>query len=435
MTDISEQGFTYVIPEILTDKVKFSKVYVNYGVMEKETSFGIDLSIAEMNLAKTLRSRDLDLLPGKVEATLHSWEKKFRRFLDAQERERKEANIDEMNNEAASAIAGLSGILAHTVDIHDAIDWDLIKITDKLRVDPDSLFDGGSPPDFIVFDKSGCPVSVVERAVPEEPTLDSVKSEFGVLSQTFRGAAIKKEHEEQTGQWTREELEIRKTNEEREEAFRQALSAFESRVSAFEDEKRRNNEALEQVRRRYQGSEPKAVEEYCDLVLDSSVYPDYFPKNWLLQYRADNRTVVTNYEIPSPDQLPSIESYKYDNEKDVVVENGLSREARQNLYDSVTYQICIRTIHELFEADVVNAVDSIAFNGVVTIVNPATGKSELRCIASVSSNKDEFMEFDLSRVDPRATFEHLAGRTADPPHELASVNPTQDLEKTDKRFL
>jgi len=30
-------------------------------------------------------------------------------------------------------------------------------------------------------------------------------------------------------------------------------------------------------------------------------------------------------------------------------------------YESVIYQICIKTIHELFEADIVNAVEAVAF--------------------------------------------------------------------------
>ena len=435
MTDISEQGFTYVMPDLLVDKVTFSKVYVNYGVMEKETSFGIDMSITEMSLSKTLRSRDLDLLPGKVEATLHSWEKKYGRFLAAKEREQKEANIGEMNADAASAIENLNGILAHTLDVHDAIDWDLIKITDEARINAESLFEDGSVPDFINFDDSGRPVSYVEIAIPEQPTIESVKSDFGIFSQTFRGEKIKRKHEEETGQWTKEEIETRRKNEERDAQFQQAVSMFETKVAAFEEEKRRNNEALEHIRERYKSAEPKAVEEYCDLVLDSSVYPDNFPKNWVLEYRADDRTIVTNYEIPSLDKLPSIESYKYDKEKDSVVEIELSQETRQILYDNFAYQICIRTLHELFEADVVNAVHGVTFNGVVSIVNPATGKSESRCILSASSGKTEFEEFDLARVDPQATFVHLGGQTAGRPHELMSVTQVQVMEKTDKRFL
>ncbi len=435
MTDISEQGFTFVTPDLLVDKVKYSKVYVNYGVMEKETSFGIDMSISDMGLTKTLRSRDLDLLPGKVEATLHGWESKYRRFLEAKERERKEANIDQMNAAAASATDHLNSVLAHTLDVHDAIDWNLIKITGGPRINTQSLFEDGLVPKFIHFDDSGQPVNFDKTTIQEKPTFENIKAKFGIFSQTFRGSAIRKKHEEQTGQWTKRELEDRKSNEEREAQFKQALSNFERMATAFEEEKRRNNQALEHIRERYQVAEPKAVEEYCDLVLDSSVYPDYFPKNWLLEYRSDSKTIVINYDLPSPEQLPSIESYKYAKETDEIVEIFGSQEARQKLYDSVICQVCIRTIHELFEADVVDALGSVAFNGVVTLVNTATGKSEHRCTMSVSARKDEFMEFDLARVNPRATFEHLGGVTGGSPADLVSVTPMLDLEKTDKRFL
>jgi restriction system protein len=434
MTEISESGFTYVVPDLLADKVKFSKVYVNYGVMEKETSFGIDMSILEMGLTKTLRSRDLDLLPGKVEAALHSWEKKYRRFLDAKEQQRKEADLDQMNVNAASEIDNLKGILAHTLDVHDAIDWDLIKITGDARINNDSLFEDGVVPDFIKFDESGRPVSFDKISIPSQPTLHDTRSEFGIFSQTFRGEAIKQRHEEQTGTWTKEELDTDRKNEQQEEKFNDALSAFDSQVTAFEDEKRLNNQALENIRKRYQESEHKAIEEYCDLVLDSSVYPDYFPKNWLLEYRP-HVEVLVDYDLPIPDQLPSVESYASAKDSDAVVEQKMTAEVHQELYSSMAYQVCIRTIHELFEADVIDALDLATFNGFVSIVNPATGKTERKCILSVSSQKNAFMEFDLGRVDPRATFEHMRGIIGGPLYELISVTPLASLGKTDKRFL
>ena len=44
------------------------------------------------------------------------------------------------------------------------------------------------------------------------------------------------------------------------------------------------------------------------------------------------------------------------------------------------YQICTRTIHELFEADIINALDAVAFNGLVTNKNPATGIEETKAV-------------------------------------------------------
>ena len=46
------------------------------------------------------------------------------------------------------------------------------------------------------------------------------------------------------------------------------------------------------------------------------------------------------------------------------------------MYDKLLYDISLRTLHELFEADAINAIDSIVFNGWVTTVNKATGKNE-----------------------------------------------------------
>ena len=89
MTETNNKEFMYSIPDLLKDKVKLSKIYINHGVMERETSFGIDLSLPEMRLSTSLQSRDLELLPGKIEATLHSWEEKYKVFLADHDRKRK----------------------------------------------------------------------------------------------------------------------------------------------------------------------------------------------------------------------------------------------------------------------------------------------------------------------------------------------------------
>jgi len=69
----------------------------------------------------------------------------------------------------------------------------------------------------------------------------------------------------------------------------------------FEEEKQRDNEALENIKARYKEKDQKAIEEYCDLVLNSSQYPYYFPQNWVLEYREDSRIAVVEYDFPAPD--------------------------------------------------------------------------------------------------------------------------------------
>ena len=54
---------------------------------------------------------------------------------------------------------------------------------------------------------------------------------------------------------------------------------------------------------------------------------------------------------------------------------------------------------------------------------------------SIIANKSEFMEFDLSQVDPKATFKHLKGVAAATLVDLTPIPPIIKLDKTDKRFI
>jgi restriction system protein len=226
-----------------------------------------------------------------------------------------------------------------------------------------------------------------------------------------------------------------KNNADRELLFNQSVSTFDNRKSEFEEGKQRDNEALENIKALYKRKDPKAIEEYCDLVLNSSEYPDYFPQNWLLEYRKENRIAIVEYSLPSPEQLPTVESYKYLKSRDEVSEKALTQAVRKKLFDGVIYQICIRTIHELFEADVVNALGAVAFNGLVTNKNPATGIEETKVIMSIMANKDQFMSFDLAQVDPKATFKHMKGVAASSLVDLTPIPPIIQLDKSDKRFI
>ena len=210
---------------------------------------------------------------------------------------------------------------------------------------------------------------------------------------------------------------------------------FEKKEELFEEEKQRANDALEDMKHRYKDAQPKAVEEYCDLVLNSSEYPDYFPKNWILEYRAENRLVIVDYDLPAPNQVPTEKSYSYLKSRDEIKVQHLSAAESKQLYESVIYQICIRTIHELIEADVVNAIEAVAFNGFVTTRNPATGKKETKVVISVMADKKQFLEFNLSRVDPKATFKLLKGVSAAKLIDLTPIPPVIQMDKTDKRFI
>ena len=431
----TELSFNYTIPELIVGKFDVSEIYQNYNARGNPTSFGVDLDFSEICLTKTLKSTDFHMLRGKIEATLLSWTDKYQRYLDKQHKEMRSSSVEEMNNEAKEAIEDLHNILTHTLNVDDAVDWDTYKRKDAFRIKPEKLVEGNEVPSFVKFNTFGRPTEFEEATELERPIFEKVLNEYGFFSKLFRANAIKKGFEERVKRWYEEVEKVKNENIKRKENYNVILLDFEKKKEEFENDKQRDNEALEEMKVRYQNCEPKGIEEYCDLVLNNSQYPDYFPKNWELEYNGDSKIVVVDSYLPAPNQLPTIESYKYVKSRDEITKKHLKDSAIKNIYESVLYQFCIRTIHELFEADVVNALDSVAFNGLVTNVNPATGIKETKTIISIMSNKADFIEFDLSKVDPKATFKHLKGVAATALIDLTPIPPVIKLDKHDKRFI
>jgi restriction system protein len=435
MAEETTLSFNYSIPDLLAGKIDVSDPYQNYNSRGNPTSFGVDLDFHEMHLSKTIKSSEFYVLRGKIEDTLRTWETKYQRHIDKVHKENRAEHVDELNQEAKEAIESLNNILVHTLSVDDTVDWDSIKRKDAFRINPVEFFKDGGKPAFITFNSFGRPTEFKKISPPIEPTFEKIKNEYGIFSKLFRGKSIKEDFEVRVKKWQQEKEQTNKNNKSRELFFNKVVSSFENKKKEFEEEKQRDNEALENVKSRYKEKDPKAIEEYCDLVLTGSQYPDYFPQNWLFEYREDNRIAIVEYDLPAPDQLPTVESYKYIKSRDEVSEKVLTQAARKKLYDSAIYQICIRTLHELFEADVINALDAVAFNGLVTNTNPATGIEETKLIMSIVASKDQFIAFDLSQIDPKATFKHMKGVAAASLVDLTPIPPIIQLDKSDKRFI
>ena len=156
--------------------------------------------------------------------------------------------------------------------------------------------------------------------------------------------------------------------------------------------------------KQYFDKDPEAIQEYCDLVLLASSYPDYFPQSYELDFNSETGILIVDYQLPPKENIPTLEDVTYVQSRDEFKEKHLSQAALNKLYDSVLYQIALRTIHELSEADQVDALAAVVFNGRVRSIDPATGQERDACILSVQASKDEFLTINLAQVDPKVCF-------------------------------
>ena len=97
--------------------------------------------------------------------------------------------------------------------------------------------------------------------------------------------------------------------------------------------------------------------------------------------------------------------------------------------------MCLRTIHEIFEADENDNILVVVFNGFVNTVDPSTGHDIRPCLISIRTTRERFCDIDLSRIDKRACLRNLGAQVSPRPDEMLAVKPVVEFDMVDKRFV
>jgi restriction system protein len=97
--------------------------------------------------------------------------------------------------------------------------------------------------------------------------------------------------------------------------------------------------------------------------------------------------------------------------------------------------MALRTIHEIFEADRQQHVETIVYNGTVDSIDKRTGQPARVCLVSVRTTRDAFEGLQLDRVDPQECLKGLGAGVSKKPSELAPVRPVLEFKMVDDRFI
>jgi restriction system protein len=425
----------FEMPDELEGKIKHT-FYANHTKKGEFSSFGADLKFNELRQFRKLKSADIDDLRCKIETVLKSWNTSYARHKNESHASAQSRNVEEMNRELFEKTRSILNILQHRLDSSSVMNWDAMKLGDQFHVDPNELLDNvKTVPNYLTFSNDGKPENFESVANPPQPLFGDIKHEYGLFTRLFGKEKIEADYKRQLMAWEQRQSEVDKENRQRSHVLIIFNKAFEEKFRVFEKKKAKNNAAADALKQRYITGESIAIEEYCDALFAQSSYPDGIKLSWELEYRQVNRMLVVQMYLPAPDGLPDVESYKYVKSKNAIESKKLSTCERRDLYDSVLYQICLRNLYETFEADSINAIDLISFNGVVSAVNPATGVEETRVILSICTSKTEFLATNLAKVEPKAAFRHLKGISATTLYGLTPIPPVAWLDKNDRRII
>jgi restriction system protein len=221
----------------------------------------------------------------------------------------------------------------------------------------------------------------------------------------------------------------------RQQRLAEAWAYFERQVAEAQQMITAQHAEIDNFQQELSAGSPSAVVNYFTLVVEASDYPEGFPQHAKIAYVPESKQLVIEYDLPLFDVIPEVGLYKYAKTKDEVTETARPLAQRKALYSSVVAQITLRTLYELFKADRMGHVDIIVFNGYVTSIDKGTGRPVRTCLITVRTNRDIFMQLDLSKVDPLACLNVLNASVSKSPTELAPVRPVLEFNMVDPRFI
>jgi len=382
---------------------------------------------------KVISASDMDILKNKANLQAQKWNEEWERIDQKRKRnEMKEASVDKalsLTQESEKAITDIENLLKFTLTKDDTIDWEALKRKDEY------------------LEKK--PIKPSEKdnlEYPEEPQRDVVK--FSFMEKIFKSLKEKriKENEEcfqsKMVEWISEKKEIDIKNANKHKNYIEIIDNWENEVKKWNEMKEkfyfdRNeyNSKIDNMKEKYLSQDVDSIVEYCDMVLNNSMYPDSFPQNFEIEYIKETKIIIVEYQLPSQECFPIAKEVKFIASRNELKESYLSESQQVKMFDDAIYKIALRLIHEIFEADKANAIDAISFNGWVKAINKATGKEENNCILSIQVKKDEFIAIDLANVDPKVCFKSLKGVASSKLSSLTPVQPILQISKVDKRFV
>ncbi|MBI4479286.1 MAG: restriction endonuclease [Acidobacteria bacterium] len=419
-----------------------------------------------------IRGSDKHVVEQKARAQELEWAELWERY---QEAERKQRERDELWNrqmdkkqqveririnssqqahartaEAQALFDSLRKTLLHTLRVNDVVDWEKLKDRRPFT----------EPAPTKTYVKGGPPMEPVRDKVPAPPYRENYNPNLGLLGRIIPAVKARRQTEAELAfgsdyqSWLSNKNAIEERNVSTLRQYETALKKYEvdqkrlvaeyaTTVSLYEQERIEYesgqmlaNETIEQKKADYLAGEGGAIIDYCEMVLSNSDYNlGIFPKDFDIDYDSATKMLLVDYSLPSLDNIPTLKEVRYIATKNEFKEMHLSEREVNALYDDLIYQVTLRSIHELFEADVAGAVDAIVLNGVVTSVNKATGHPVTSCILSIQAKKEEFLKIDLAQVDPKACFKALKGVGSSKLHSMTAVPPIMTINREDTRFI
>lgn len=337
-----------------------------------------------------------------------------------------EVEVEKLNAELAVMYEENDSLLAATLRVDDYLD--LMTLCTEAEHPP--------------FDRADLEMPIPAPSPipdPPEPTLASPpppKGLAGLLGKKRHEAAVAaatQAYQNALQEWRNE---VNQAESARQAAAQQHADMEAKRVGELESERARfreecaareaavaeRNSAIEELNTNLGYGTVEAVEEYVSLIFSRSVYPVQFPVEHDFEFDPATAELRLRVLVPSPDKVPTTNTYKYTKSTDEITSSALSKKACKDRYTSAVMQTALRSLHEVFEADRRGLIKTISLEVETETIDPATGRETRILFLAAGAERDSFLALDLANVVPTATLSHLGAAVSKSPYDLVAAH-------------
>ena len=394
-----------------------------------ETQISIEIIHFKLDEKKTfscpVTEESGEYITGKVESQISEWNQRY--FM---------SKGKEIANKAREPL--LKIIVEHETILHSFLQRKIVSVWDYLK-DLNAFANSAelslTPPDKPQL-----------LSAPAEPSRSDKKYqvETGLVGKLFGGRSSKKQElkaEEaflaDLERWQTEKERINRHNLELKAKYTTDMNAFAENNNSPE----KHLETIKKIKESYLNNNPKAIVDYCQMVIALSSFPVDYPCQDDLEYLIDDKTVVVDYLMPGDNYLPKVKAleFYYIRDEDNIEDDDfdfedqyLSKRERMKLHKGVYIQIALSIMYELFRRDEAQAIDSIILNGWFEVFNIDNKQNERINLISIKAEKKSFNELDIDATSPQSCFEHLGGRIKFTADEIHPIEPFATIGKSNQ---
>ncbi len=246
-------------------------------------------------------------------------------------------------------------------------------------------------------------------------------------------AAFAADHEAWRGEATafqqRQMQEHQAAEQQRLAWLEQVWQEYVAECRQREEEAAESNRRLEALILGLARNEHTAIQEYVGIVLGNSTYPDCFPVDHDYEFDPELKELALTVLVHPPEALPSQKQYKYVRANQEITATSLPKKEQKDRYCNALYQVAVRSLHEVFEADRAGRIQTIALTVATESVDPGTGLVRATPLVAVAAERTSFLTFDLSNIVPLATLKHLGASISKDPFALIGIDGTQGVRQ------